>query len=303
MDSHGHCNALVRAADKDRYLAGLFAPAAARCHLYALYAFAAEIVRAGEMREPLAAEIRLQWWREVLAGERCGESTGNPIAAALLSTVAAKALPTEPLLQLIDAHGSALYGDEVTNLADLDAFVERTVGILFAMSAAILLDEDPGELRGAQAEVVSVPSRAVPRNEQAEPAIATAARQAGIAYGIAQRIANFPHDTAHGKIFVSNDILAQHGVARADIEARLDSAGLRAALAQLRGHAQHAYVAFVATARAFPDRAAPAFLVAALVPLMLAGIGENSFVVIEVPQWRRQWRLWRAARRWPKVLL
>ena len=47
-DAHAHCEALVRVADKDRYLAGLFAPAAARRHLYALYAFASEIARVRE---------------------------------------------------------------------------------------------------------------------------------------------------------------------------------------------------------------------------------------------------------------
>jgi phytoene synthase len=60
QDAYAHCETLVRAADKDRYLAGLFAPAAARRHLYALYAFASEIARVREAaREPLPGEIRL----------------------------------------------------------------------------------------------------------------------------------------------------------------------------------------------------------------------------------------------------
>ena len=35
-------------------------------------------------REPLPGEIRLQWWREVLGGERPGEAGAHPVAAALL---------------------------------------------------------------------------------------------------------------------------------------------------------------------------------------------------------------------------
>ena len=35
-------------------------------------------------REPLPGEIRLQWWRDVLGGERTGEAGANPVAAALL---------------------------------------------------------------------------------------------------------------------------------------------------------------------------------------------------------------------------
>ncbi|MGZ8323236.1 MAG: squalene/phytoene synthase family protein, partial [Rhodoplanes sp.] len=63
MDSYAHCEALVRAADKDRFLASLFAPAERRRRLFALYAFNAEIARVREVvRTPIAGEIRLQWW-------------------------------------------------------------------------------------------------------------------------------------------------------------------------------------------------------------------------------------------------
>src|SRR5258708_39658912 len=97
QDAYAHCEALVRAADKDWYLAGLFAPAAARRHLYALYAFACEIARVREAaREPLPGEIRLQWWRDALRGAARGEVPANPVAAALIDTVAQCALPKGP---------------------------------------------------------------------------------------------------------------------------------------------------------------------------------------------------------------
>ena len=44
-DSFDHCEALVRAADKDRFLATLFAPARYRRALFALYAFNIEVAR------------------------------------------------------------------------------------------------------------------------------------------------------------------------------------------------------------------------------------------------------------------
>src|SRR5258705_5780033 len=92
QDTYAHCDALVRATDKDRYLASLFAPAAARQHLNALYAFASEVARVRDAaREPLPGEIRLQWWRDVLAGEGRGEGSANPVARALLPTVARSA--------------------------------------------------------------------------------------------------------------------------------------------------------------------------------------------------------------------
>ena len=85
MQTHfEHCAALVREADRDRYLATLFAPAEHRDALFALYAFNVEIARVRELaREPLPGEIRLQWWREVLSGERDGDDAFGGVGEAL----------------------------------------------------------------------------------------------------------------------------------------------------------------------------------------------------------------------------
>ena len=281
MDAYGHCEALVRVADRDRYLAGLFAPAKPRRHLYALYAFAAEIARIGEaVREPLAGEIRLQWWRDTLGGG-ASESVGSPVAAALLDTLAQYGLPPDPLFRLMDAHAFDLYDDAIASVAALDACAEAIAGTVFRLGAAIL---------------ASTGERDVPHSPARD-----AARHAGIAYGIAQRIVAFRRDAAHRKIFIPEDILARHRVTHAAIEARQDSAALRAALGELRQHAEGAFAAFVAAARTLPETAAPAFLPAALAPLMLAPRTIDPFAVAEIAPWRRQWTLWRAARRWPKL--
>ena len=148
---HVHCEALVRTADRDRYLAGLFAPAAVRWHLYALYAFAGEIARVREAaRGPLPGEIRLQWWRDVLAGEGRGEVSAHPVAAALLDTVARCALPKERLIALIDAHGFDLYDDAMPGLADLDAYAAQTAGTLFGLGARILGGTDAAAIAAAR---------------------------------------------------------------------------------------------------------------------------------------------------------
>ena len=81
-----HCIDLVRAHDRDRYLATLFAPEAHRDALYALYAFNVEIARVREAaREPMPGEIRLQWWREAVSGERESEAAAHPVSSALLT--------------------------------------------------------------------------------------------------------------------------------------------------------------------------------------------------------------------------
>jgi 15-cis-phytoene synthase len=281
QDAHAYCEALLRVADKDRYLASLFAPAAARRHLYALNAFASEIARVRDAaREPMPGEIRLQWWRDVLRGEGRGEVSANPVAAALLETIASCAVPTQRLIALIDAHSFDLYDDAMGNLADLDAYAEHTCGTLFGLAAQIL------------------------DAAQDADAITAAATPAGIAYGIVQRLRTFPRDFARGQVFVPLELLAQHGVRREEIGAGQNADGLRAALAVLREHARAAFGRFCTVAGDLPITCAPAFLIAALVPQLLAWLdaaAADPFAAVEVPQWRRQWALWRAARRWPRL--
>src|SRR5260370_24933526 len=97
MDAFAHCENLVREADKDRFLAALFAPADRRRDLLALYAFNAEVAGVqGKIREPLAGEGRLRYWHHLIA--HAGEPGANPVAFALLATLKRHALPQQLLL-------------------------------------------------------------------------------------------------------------------------------------------------------------------------------------------------------------
>ena len=108
QDAFAHCGALLRAADKDRFLTTLFAPAEHRDALFALYAFNVEIARVREVvREPVAGEIRLQWWRDVFDGPGRGEVAAHPVAAALLASMARYRLPREPFKALIERSTAA----------------------------------------------------------------------------------------------------------------------------------------------------------------------------------------------------
>jgi NADH dehydrogenase [ubiquinone] 1 alpha subcomplex assembly factor 6 len=58
---------MVRRHDRDRFLTTLFAPAAERQALLALYAFNHEVAKTREVvSEPMLGRIRLQWWRDSL---------------------------------------------------------------------------------------------------------------------------------------------------------------------------------------------------------------------------------------------
>jgi phytoene synthase len=85
QDAFAYGAELVRATDRDRFIASLFAPAEHRGAVYALYAFNSEVTRVREAaREPLPGEIRLQWWSDVINRERDEEARANPVASALL---------------------------------------------------------------------------------------------------------------------------------------------------------------------------------------------------------------------------
>ena len=79
QDAFAYCAELVRKVDRDRFIAALFAPPQHRGALHALYAFNAEVTRVRDVAHAaLPGEIRLQWWSEVIDGERGGGGKRQP---------------------------------------------------------------------------------------------------------------------------------------------------------------------------------------------------------------------------------
>jgi len=110
--SHRYVLDLVRSADRDRFLAALFAPEPARTDLLALLAFDHELARTRLVsREPMLARIRLQWWREAVA-EAAGTAKprAQPIVESLSEMVRRRALAPERLTALIDAREEEVEG-------------------------------------------------------------------------------------------------------------------------------------------------------------------------------------------------
>src|SRR6478735_3544477 len=140
MEDHfKYCAALVRDADRDRYLATLFAPADERGALFALYAFNAEISRVRALaREPMPAEIRLQWWPEVILGERAGEAAANPVAAAVTEVVARFDFVREPLVDLVEAHRFDVHNEPMQSTEELELYAARTAGTIFDLAVRLL---------------------------------------------------------------------------------------------------------------------------------------------------------------------
>ncbi|MEM8539885.1 MAG: squalene/phytoene synthase family protein, partial [Pseudomonadota bacterium] len=69
----------LRDTDREAYLASLFLAADVREDFATLWAFNAEIERIRNLiSEPVPGEIRLQWWRDVISGDRAGEGAQHP---------------------------------------------------------------------------------------------------------------------------------------------------------------------------------------------------------------------------------
>ena len=276
QEAFAHCEQLVRTADKDRFLSTLFAPAEHRGALFALYAFNVEVSRVREAaREPLAGEIRLQWWRDVLAGEGRGEVAANPVAAALLASLARYRLPAARLEALIEARRFDLYDEPMASLTALDAYGDKVSSNLLALAAQVL-----GAAGG--------------------PEIDALAHHAGLAYAVTGLLKAFPIHAARGQLYVPLDVMERHGSGRPEVLSGRATPGLRAALAELRLYARRHLDQAPELLRTAPPVITPALLPVALARPTLARMGRpdyDPFVPIEIAPWRRQWLIWRAARR------
>jgi phytoene synthase len=275
QDPFAHCEALVRAADKDRFLATLFAPAEHRGALYALYAFNSEIARVREVvREPVAGEIRLQWWSDVLAGEGRGDVAAHPIVAALHMIIARYALPVDRLDALIDARRFDLYDEPMATLVDLETYARGASSGLIALAAQIL-------------------------NGGGTPDIGELAEHAGLAHAMAGLLKALPSHAARGQLFVPLDVLHRHGADPHDVARGQATPQLRAALAELRRGARHHLAQARQAMKAAPFTVMPALLPIALIGPTLTRMERSDhdpFVPVEIAPWRRQWLIWRAAR-------
>jgi phytoene synthase len=267
-----YCGTLVHEHDRDRWLASLFAPADKRPHLHALYAFNIEIARIRDVvSDPMPGEIRMQWWSDALEDAARGDVQAHPVADAFLDTIAKCALPHPDFAALIEAHRFDLYDDSMPDMPTLIAFCDATSSCLFRAAAKILSG---------------------PRADEA-------AHCGGIAYALTALLRALPLHAARGQCFVPADLLAKNGTSPADLIARRDNPALRAALAELRAFAEDHLAQARALTSCLPSATRAAFLPLAVLPLYLAPQDRRDyrpFTVPQVPQWRRQWRLWRESR-------
>lgn len=147
----GYIADLLRIQDRDRYLTALLAPSTVRADLMILYAINAELARIrGAVSEAMIGRIKLQWWRDVVAGvyEGRGAPKGNPLTDGIAAIVARHQLSRSHFDALIDTRERDMTGaddgGEPPTLQSMESYAEGTSARVVWLALEIL-----GERNGA----------------------------------------------------------------------------------------------------------------------------------------------------------
>ncbi len=140
------CADLVRSGDPDRFLAAMTAPPATRDALFVLYAFNLEVAKAPWVtREPLIAQMRLQFWQDVVNDVAAGKQPrAHDVAGPLAALIQRADLSVSVLSTLITARYWDINGDPFASEEDVIAHIDRGAGSL-AVLAALALGASPDQ--------------------------------------------------------------------------------------------------------------------------------------------------------------
>jgi 15-cis-phytoene synthase len=140
------CAELVWRGDPDRFRAVMAAPVGVRAQLFPLYAFNLEVARAPWVtQEPLIAEMRLQWWRDVVENAASGAARAHEVAGPLHDLIRDFGLPVEVLDRLIAARRWDIHHEPHDGVEGLSAYLEDTGAGLMWLAARALGAPDAAE--------------------------------------------------------------------------------------------------------------------------------------------------------------
>ena len=201
--------ALLRHHDRDRFQTALFAPAERREALLALYTFNYEIARVREtVTEPMLGQIRLQWWRDVIAAVFAGEPPRHHLVAVpLTAAIHGCGLTRAYFDRLIDTRERDLVDEPPADLAALEDYADGTSSPLVQLALEVL---------------------GVRRPEAQETA-----RQVGIAYALAGLLRAMPFHAGAGRCLIPEEIAGRFGLDPSDYAARCGTPAVCAAACEI----------------------------------------------------------------------
>ena len=207
--SYERCKRLNAEHGKTYYLATLLLPQRKRPYVHALYGFARyadEIVDdlASTLTDVEKADWLGRWGDDILGDIRRGASH-DPVGRALVDTVKTWDIPIEHFEAFLHSMRMDL---TVTEYATYAALFEYVYG-----SAAVI---------GLQM---------VPILEPSSPEAYDRAMDLGVAFQLANFIRDVGEDLSRGRVYLPLDELAEYGVSRSDLERRIATPEVKAALA------------------------------------------------------------------------
>ena len=261
----------MRRHDRDRFQTALFAPAARREALFALYAFNYEIARVRErVTEPMLGQMRLQWWRENIAAAFAGGPVRNhPVVEALTATIRDIALTRGHFDRMIDAREADLADEPPGSLAALEEYAEATSVRLVYLALEAL--------------------------EVRDPTAGEAAHHIGIAYALAGLLRAMPFHARAGRCLIPAELVRRSGLAEEDYRAPRTTPALRTATAEIAAAASRHLIAARAYSGKTPRSALPALLQAIIARRALARLKRAAYdpfnPAFATPDPLQSWRL------------
>ncbi len=245
------CAERVRMYDNDRFLSVLFAPAACRDALLALYAFNLELSKIREtVSEPLIGRMRLQFWRDAMEGIAAGSPPAHEVARPLSDAVRAHDLQIRDFMEIIDCRETDLDELPPSGIENLKKYAAGTAGVLTRLSIKIL-GADPDRFRN----VVDA---------------------AGIAIAFVGLARAIPHQAASGRVTLPSDLCRVAGLDPSIPSQWPDNADYRPITKPLLDVAEEKLEMVRDDARSMPRSLIPAMLPVSLSRLYLRGLRRHD---------------------------
>lgn len=284
MTQLSDCARLLRQHDYDRFLTGLFAPAARREDLYALYAFNLEIARTREaVTEPMLGRIRLQWWRETIQEIVEGSVRRHEVAVPLADAIRRWDLPRGSFDALIDAREADLDDVAPATLTALTEYARETGGRLLGLA---------GHLLAAEGE----------ENAPAVAMVPDAALEAtGTAYALSGILRAVPFHARAKRQYLPVDLMQASGVCQSDYFELRPVAPLAEVCRAVADAARSEIARAREAAASVAPAAMPVLVHARLAELYLDGLARNGHQPMTEQRppgaLRKQWTVYRAVKK------
>jgi 15-cis-phytoene synthase len=218
-----YCRQKAAASGSSFYYSFLFLPPLKRDAIMAFYAFCREVDDVvDEVSDPQLARIKLAWWRteidRLFVGNQEDPAT-HPVALALAQTQAVTQVRSAQLMEIIAGMEMDLNQTRYPDWEALRVYCHRVAGVVGEVSAQIFGVADAATAQDTREY----------------------ANTLGLALQMTNIIRDVGDDARRGRVYLPEDAMARHGVAREDVLARKASPAFAALMQEQAAQARTLY--------------------------------------------------------------